>query len=160
MYSVIGVLKHSMCVSPNFRHGICVYIYIHLFIYVFIHIYIYVVFVYTFSTSDMDKDTARTSFHLKRIFHSIADRRSMGKDRMTCEQAKECAKWGCKYAKEVKEKREYAKEVKGRSLQIDRAQMDIATHPHIACELLYDSMCIVCVTRYVHSMRTLIRIYT
>ena len=42
VYSVIGVLKHSMCVSPNFRHGICVYIYIyiHLFIYVFIHIYI------------------------------------------------------------------------------------------------------------------------
>ena len=145
------------CVWAQTSDMAYVYIYIYTFIYLFIYtyIYIYVVFVYTFSTSDMDKDTARTSFHLKRIFHSIADRRSMGKDRMTCEQAKECAKWGCKYAKEVKEKREVM-----RSLQIDRAQMDIATHPHIACELLYDSMCIVCVTRYVHSMRTLIRIYT
>ena len=104
----------------------------------YIYIYIDVVFGHTFCTSDMHKDTARTNFHLKRVYHSILDRRSMGKDRMTVPQAKEVASWGCKFAKKTWLEREVM-----RSLQIDRAQMNIAAHPHIACELLYNSMCIV-----------------
>ena len=83
----------------------------------------------------MYKNTVRINFHLKRVFHSIVDRRSRGANRMTVDQAKECAQWGCKYAKEVWLQREVM-----RSLQIDRAQMDIASQPHSACELLYDSM--------------------